>query len=261
MPLLSRPAVSAMAAAAALLVLAPRPAPAAVHGVDVGTPLARFDLLKPGTHHYLRFLRVPASGASQPVDIWTREIRFEEREGKRLMRIVQRWDGVLPAPSTRTFDSWFEAGTFRPLTHERVTEKDGKRTVEGFVFAPDRIGGMPELAENTQKDLSVPSPEPTYNFETDIEFLQALPLAEGYDARINFYHPGGKPPPQRYTFRVTGSERIAGPAGPVDCWVVKTDYNQLGSESTFWFAKGSQLMLRQESPMPDGRVLVKTLID
>lgn len=240
------------------------PSHAAVVQVDVGTPLARFALLKPGTHHYLRFMRTPASGAdqakNQPIDIWTREIRFEERDGKRLMRVVQRWDGVLPTPSTRTLDSWFEAGTFRPLSHERISERDGKRVVEGFVFAPDRITGMRELADNTQKDLAMASSEPTYNFETDIEFLQALPLEEGYDARINFYHPGG-PAPQRYSFRVTGTATIAGPGGPVDCWVVKTDYNRPGSESTFWFAKGSQLMLRQESPLPDGRVMVKTLID
>lgn len=236
-------------------------AQAAVLNVDVGSQLPRIDLVKPGTHHYLRFMRTPATGASQPIDIWTREIRFEEQGGKRRMRIVQRWDGVLPKPSVRTFDSWFEPGTFRPLSHQRVSEVDGKRVVEGFVFAPDKITGMQDLAGNTHKDLSVASSEPTYNFETDIEFMQALPLAEGLDARINFYHPGGKTAPQRYSFRVTGASSIAGPSGPVDCWVVKTDYNEPGSESTFWFAKGSQLMVRQESALPDGRVLVKTLID
>ncbi|MCC2972286.1 DUF3108 domain-containing protein [Massilia sp. IC2-476] len=246
-----------LALAAATLTLS---AHAAVQNVDVGTPLPRFALLKPGTHHYLRFMRTPG-GANQPIDIWAREIRFEERDGKKLMRIVQRWDGVLPTPSVRTYDSWFETGSFRPLSHERISERDGKRVVEGFVFAPDKITGMRELADNTQKDLNVASSEPTYNFETDIEVLQALPLAEGFDARINFYHPGGSAPPQRYSFRVTGSATIAGPAGPVDCWVLKTDYNRPGNESTFWFAKGSQLMLRQESPLPDGRVMVKTLID
>jgi hypothetical protein len=233
---------------------------AAVLNVDVGSPLPRIDLVKPGTHHYLRFMRTPA-GANQPIDIWTREIRFEQQDGKPRMRIVQRWDAMAPTPSVRTFDSWFEAGTFRPLTHQRISERDGKRLVEGFVFAPDKVTGMKDLAENTHKDLSVASSEPTYNFETDIEFLQALPLADGLDARINFYHPGGSVAPQRYSFRVTGSSTIAGPAGPVDCWVIKTDYNRPGSESTFWFAKATQLMVRQESPLPDGRVMVKTLID
>lgn len=232
---------------------------AAVQNVDVGASLPRFSLVKPGTHHYLRYMRT-AEGASLPADIWTREVRFEERDGKQRLHIVQRWDGPPSAPSVRRIDSWFETGTFRPLTHVRTSEKDGKRVVEGFVFAPDRVSGMQDLADNTQKALAVASSEPTFNFETDIEFLQALPLAEGYEASTNFYHPGG-PPPQRYTFKVIGSESIAGPAGPVDCWVVWTDYNTPGAESKFWFAKATQLMVRQESAPRDGKVLVKTLID
>jgi hypothetical protein len=139
----SLPCRLTLAACAAVLTLS---AHAAVQNVDVGTPLPRIALLKPGTHHYLRFLRVPASGASQLIDIWTREVRFDRQGGKERLHIVQRWDGVLPAPSVRTFDSWFEAGTFRPLSHERILDKDGKRTVEGFVFAPDKITGFPDVS-------------------------------------------------------------------------------------------------------------------
>jgi hypothetical protein len=238
-------------------------AQAAVHTIDVGNPLPRFSLIKPGTHHYLRFIRTP-DGANAPLDIWAREVRFEERDGKQRMHIVQRWDGAMTSPtapgSVKRLDSWFDTATFRPLSHVRITEKDGKKVVEGFVFAPDRVSGMQDLADNTQKALSVVSPEPTFNFETDIEFLQALPLADGYEASINFYHPGG-PAPKRYSFKVAGSETIAGPAGPVDCWVVTTDYGTPGADSKFWFAKGSQLMVRQESAPRDGKVLVKTLID
>jgi hypothetical protein len=243
--------------AAALLLLASSSTVLA-QDVNVGAPLPRFSLVKEGVHRYLRFMKM--GEASTPADIWTREVKFEEREGKQLLRIRQRWDGVVPTPSVRLIDSWFDAGTFRPRTHERITERDGKRVVEGFVFTPERITGMPDLAENTQKDLSVASAEPAFNFETDIEFLQALPLTAGYEARINFYHPGGPTPPQRYTFKVSGAATIAGPAGPVDCWVVTTDYNKPGSVSTFWFAKGSQLMVRQESKMGE-RTLVKALIE
>ncbi|MFC5548139.1 hypothetical protein [Massilia aerilata] len=238
-------------------------AQAAVTSIDVGAALPRFSLVKPGTHHYLRYFRT-ADGASIPLDIWAREVRFEQRDGKQQMHIVQRWDGAMASPTTpaavKRLDSWFETATFRPLSHVRITERDGKKLVEGFTFAPDRVSGMPDLADNAQKALSVASPEPTFNFETDIEFLQALPLAEGYEASINFYHPGG-PAPKRYSFKVAGSATIAGPAGPVDCWIVTTDYGTPGADSTFWFAKGSQLMLRQESAPRDGKVLVKTLID
>jgi hypothetical protein len=233
---------------------------AAVHNIDVGTQLPRFALLKQGTHHYLRYMK--DKGANTPIDIWERELRFEDKDGKRLMHVRQRWDGVAPKSYTLQLDSWFEPGTFRPISHQRIREMDGKRVVEGFAFSPVKVTGMQDLADNTQKDLVVESSEPTYNFETDIEFLQTLALAEGEEFRINFYHPGGKAVPQRYTWKVVGSETIAGPAGPVDCWVLTTDYNQQGPSaiSKFWFAKGSQVMVRQESVTPKG-TLVKTLID
>jgi hypothetical protein len=227
---------------------------AAPQYVAAGTPLPRFHLLKEGSHRYLRYLQ--AADSNTPLDIWQRDIRFD---GKRV-QLRQRWDAVGKAPSVKWLDSAFEAGTLRPLTHTRITEKDGKKTVEGFAFAPDKVTGLPDLANNAQKALSVASPEPAFNFEADMELLQALPLAEGYEAQLVLYHPGG-PAPARYTFRVAGSEAIAGPAGPVDCWVVMTDYNQPGTVSKFWFARGTQLMVRQESRMPDGRLLIKTLID
>lgn len=240
---------------AALLLAGATVAYAAPQYIEVGTPLPRFHLLKEGSHRYLRYLR--SADSNTALDIWQRDIHFD---GKRL-QIRQRWDAVGKAPSVKWLESTFETGTFRPLTHVRITEKDGRKTVEGFAFAPERITGMADLQDNTQKNLAVDAKEPAFNFETDMEFLQTLPLADGYEAQMVFYHPGGATPPARYTFRVAGSEAIAGPAGPVDCWVVTTDYNQPGSVAKFWYAKGTQLLVKQESRLPDGRVLVKTLLD
>lgn len=220
--------------------------------LHVGEQLPRFGLLKEGTHRYLRFMK--KGDANIPVDIWSRELRFT-KEG---MLIRQRWDG---AGTLKTLESWFDAGTFRPRSHLRISEKDGKRLVEGFTFDGNRVAGMKDLPDNAQRELAVEASEPTYNFETDIEFLQALPLAAGYEANINFYHPGGPTAPARYRFKVSGEQTIAGPQGAVDCWIVTTDYNRPGSVSTFWIAKATQLMVRQESALPDGRVLVKALID
>ncbi|UOD30754.1 hypothetical protein INH39_03155 [Massilia violaceinigra] len=232
---------------------------AAVTSVDVGPALPRAALVKEGVHHYLRYLH--NGDARIPLDIITREIRFSTEDGQQRMRITQRYDTAAAAPSLKTVTSWFDAGSFRPRTHERIAEKDGKRVVEGFVFAPDKITGMKDLADSVNKDLVVASPEPTFNFETDIETLQALPLADGFEARINFYHPGSQQGPARYLFKVTGSASLPGPGGMIDCWVVTTDYNRPGTVSTFWFAKGSQLMMRQDSPVGEGKVAVKILID
>ena len=264
----------ALVLAAALLLAAP--VRAAVQDLAFGSMLPKASLLREGSHHYLRYM---ISGETRaPIDIITREIRFTTSGNEKLMHIRQRYDGALtppsapsgaagtgaPAantPSLKVVDSWFDAGTFRPRTHQRVTDKDGKRVVEGFVFGPDKITGMPDLPDNTRKDFAVDSAAPAYNFETDMEMLQALPLAEGYEARIVFYHPGGAAAPARHSFKVTGSAAIAGPGGMIDCWVVTTDYNMPGHVSTFWFAKGSQLLVRQDSPAGPGKMIVKALID
>ena len=77
-------------------------AAALAEDVDVGTSLPRFSLVKEGAHRNLRFMK--SGQASTPADIRTREVRFEERAGKRLLRIRQRWDGVV-APPVRLIDS------------------------------------------------------------------------------------------------------------------------------------------------------------
>jgi hypothetical protein len=43
--------------------------------------------------------------------------------------------------------------------------------------------------------------------------------------------------------------------------VVKTDYNHPGLDATFWFAKGSQVMVRQQSVPHEGKVMIKALLD
>jgi hypothetical protein len=213
-----------------LLLLALCCAPVGATEIKVGAPLPRMSMVKEGAHHWLRYIR--NGEVNTPMDIWTREVRYTP-EG---MQIRQRWDGV---NTLVLLDSWFDKDTFKPRTHHRIREKDGKRTEENFDFS---------------------AYEPTFNFETDIEFLQALPLAAGYEASIMFYHPGG-PAPARYTWKVAGSETIQGPQGPVDCWLLTTDYNQPGTVAKFWLAKATQLLVRQEATAPDGRVVVKSLLD
>ncbi len=227
--------------------------------VPVGQPLARFDRIKPATHVYLRYKQTGET--IQPMDVWTREIRIEpDKAGVKRLHIVQHWDGATPG-TVRRLDSWFELGTFRPFTHLRTTTKDGQTKIEGFDFKPDRVVGLKDLEGNAQAAYDVAAPQPTFNFETDMEFLQALPLAKGYEAQIVFHHPGGGPPAP-YVFKVTGSEVLTSSAGgKVDCWVVTTDYNHPENKpATFYLAKDSQVVLKVVSPAPDGSTWVKTLL-
>jgi hypothetical protein len=176
------------------------------------------------------------------------------------LRITQRWDAVGEKPSLRLQDSRFEAGTFRPLTHTNEVTRDGKTEKSGYRYSGNDVIGIADMPDNAKKDFAATSSEPAYNFETDIEFLQTLPLAAGYAVSIPFYDPGLSPA-ARYLFKVAGQGRVAGADGrSIDCWIVTTDYNRPGYQSRFWFAKDSQVLIRQESPMPDGGLLVKTLL-
>lgn len=224
--------------------------------IEVGEKLARFDLIQPVERHYLRYMK--SDDRNLAVDIWTREVRFDERDGVRRLHIVQHWDGPAKSERVATRDSWFEADTFRPLTHERVSRSPERSLTESFRFEPSRIVQL--VAEPGQEEKIVESPQPAFNFETDMEFLGALPLAAGYEADIVFYHPGGKPPAS-YRFRVAGSERLPVPGGgTVDSWLVTTDYNRPGPVSRFWLDKKTQTVLKVESPMPDGGMMVKMLL-
>ncbi len=249
----------AVASALALLVTLGAPsAHAAVTPVPVGEPLARFDRIKPGVHRYLRYKQTGET--LTPVDIWTREIRFESKDGRDRLHIAQHWDSGT-TPAAKTMDSWFELGTFAPISHVRHSTKDGQTKVEGFAFTADRVVGLSDLPDNAAKAYDVAAPGRTFNFETDMELLQALPLKAGFEASINFLHPGGGDPAP-YLFKVTGSEVLSTPAGGrIDCWVMTTDYNRPEFPATrFWLAKDSQVMVKAVSPLPDGSAVVKVLL-
>lgn len=227
-----------------------------VQTLRVGDPLPRFDWLKPGVRTYLRSRQVGEQHA--PVDIWRRETRIETVEGVRRLRIVQRWDS---ATSVATRDSVFELGTFRPLTHLRIATRDAARVVEGFRFADGGITGLEGVTDNSRADFSVAFDEPMYNFETDMEMLQTLPLAAGYAVSIPFYHPGGGAP-ARYVWTVASEDLLTGPDGrDIECWVVETNYNAPErSPSRFWLAKATQQFMRLEATAPDGSVFRKYLL-
>ncbi len=222
--------------------------------------MKRFDRLKPGTYLYLRY-KIGKDGSRSTMDIWRRTVSFERRDGQDLLHISQRWDGVVPPAYTVLQESWFERGTFRPLTHDREVTRDGKTLKRSYRFLNDHIVLGPDPTMQGASETSMPSPEPAYNFETDMELFQTLPLARGYSASLNFYDPG-QAPPKRYIFKVTGDGTIRTADGrAVPCWILSSDYgNPAGPVARFWFAKSSQVLLREEAKLVDGSILIKTLL-
>ncbi len=233
----------------------------AMETIEVGKPLARFSLVQPATRLYLRYQVV--NGARQTIDIWRRQVRFEQQDGKKRMHIAWRWDSVGERKFTSTRDYWFEPDTFRPLTITRRLAEGDKTTVAGFQYLPDRIVGMADLPDNVRKDFVQPAKIAPYAFETDMELLQALPLRSGYSVRIPFYEPGpNQPEPKLYTYSVVDSGKIGAADGnAIDCWIVETpsDSPEYGA-TRFWISKKTQVMIREETRLKDGALFVKMLL-
>lgn len=229
--------------------------------VSVGPKLARASLLRPSVHRYVRYLIKP-DGARRLIDLWTRRLTYEPAPGSgvREMRIQQRWDRP-DGSLTLLQDSWFEPGTFRPLMHVRRTDHGDRTVVWAFRFNRKEVSGIPDFARNERSDFRMPQTEEHYNFEHDMELLQALPLATGRKFDIPFYDAGIDKQPDRYEFDVAGSGRLQGADGKdIDCWVVTAAYKTGKVVSRFWFSKRDQVLVREEETMNDGSKLIKTLL-
>lgn len=224
----------------------------------VGQPLGRADLLKPGVQRYLRY--IVKDGHRTPIDVWTRTISFARDGGRRTVRVAQQWDGATPGTGA-VEDSVMEAGTMRPLTHSRARTRDGKTVKGAYRYDGASVTGVADVSDNSASGFAVTAAEPVYNFVPDIEWFRQLPMAAGRTFVASLYDPGpGKP--ERYRFTVAGTARIAGSDGRrIDCWLVTTDYNHPERGLTrYWFAKATQLMIRQESDAGARGLLVKVLL-
>ena len=231
--------------------------------VRVGDRSVRTERLAPGAYRYLRYK--VKDGHRIAVDIWNRTVDFETREGRRLLHLTQRWDEVQVSPSGAVAldqDSWFDAATLRPVTHvRRATLANGSVTVVGYRFEADKAVGMTDLPGNARAGFSLAYAEAPFNFEYDMELLQTLPLATSRAFSLPFYDAGIDAKADRYVFRVAGSAAIRGWDGrSTDCWLVTADYNTGEVKSRFWFAKQSQLLIREEARLPDGSIFIKTLL-
>jgi hypothetical protein len=140
-------------------------------------------------------------------------------------------------------------------------ERDGLRLTDHYRFEKGEVHGKKEKNGGQEEEVHVKTPDPPYNFETDIELFQALPLEAGYEFEAPFYDPGLSPP-ARYRFRVEGAAVIQGPDGrEIDCWLVTGDYNHADRPKTrYWIAKRTQVLVREEVVVEGMGLLIKTLL-
>ncbi len=98
----------------------------------VGQSLQRFDRLRADTSRYLRY--AVRDGRRTIIDMWSRTIAFEPdpATGERRLHITQLWEGN---QSERRLDSWFEMGTFRPLSHRTSLNNATTTNIGAVLFS------------------------------------------------------------------------------------------------------------------------------
>ncbi|MDQ2859371.1 MAG: hypothetical protein M3T55_01300 [Pseudomonadota bacterium] len=232
--------------------------PTTVDTIQVGEQLPRAALLKPGVRRYARYM---IDGDSRVLmDLWTRQLSYEEQDGRRIMRIRQRWDAA-DKSYVAHFDQTFEPGTFRPFSQTQTVIRGGASKSLSVTIADGKVDSTGDGGTEAAKPLHKAFGTTFYNWHTDMELLKALPLARGYAASIPFYDVG-LDPPARYIYKVAGEEVLPAADGtPIKCWLVLFQEKPTEPVVRFWFSERNQILIREETKIPGQGTLVKTLLN
>jgi hypothetical protein len=228
--------------------------------LQVGQPLPRAAMLTAGVHRYARYMIVDDQRTL--MDLWSRTLSYENRNGRSFLHIRQRWDAA-DKSYVAIFDQNFEAKTLQPLDQTVSVTQDSTTRTLGVKFDGSKVDSTTDGMDGAGKPLHENFDMPFYNFHTDMELLQALPLRKNYIASIPFYDVG-LGPPERYTYTVVGEETLPSADGmPIKCWLVlfKSQHNPNNLPTRFWFAERNQVLVREETVIPGQGTLVKSLLN
>ncbi|WP_339606946.1 hypothetical protein [uncultured Roseivirga sp.] len=210
-----------------------------VDTIRVGDHFKNIDQLEMGTTKDIIFTEM--AGVVRSVSLKTKSTEKVNINGIDYLAFRHSWTTGSPETSG-DFYYLCEPETLKPVQHIRNTKQNGK---EAFSFQEMKIVGLDSATDNKQKDFNLELTEPTYNWEIDLETYSLLPMKMGYEAVMNFYHPGGSAP-SFYHLKIIGSEKLILPDGlEMDCWVLFTDYG--GTQPTkFWYTKTNQNFIKME---------------
>lgn len=203
--------------------------------------------LKPSSNQYLVFIQRKGDPRQAFTYVWSRDVKFTNKNGKELIEIDQKWYASDTA-RVRYVYSVMNANDFSPVYHYTKMNK----SIEAYDFYPDKITGSDSVANNTKKDFTVELKAPTLNWELDLEIFPLLDLKAGKRFAINFYHPGGKTEPKLYEYKVIGEENLnVLSGGTVSCWKLRIDYDAK-SFAIFYISKKGREVLRMDEDFGGG---------
>lgn len=203
--------------------------------------------LKPSSNQYLVFIQRKNDPRQAFTYVWSRDVRFVNKNGRDLIEINQKWYASDTARA-RSVYSLVDAGDFSPVYHYTKMNK----VVEAYDFYTDKIRGSDSVAANTKKDFVIGLNSATLNWELDLETFPLLDLKAGKQFAISFYHPGGRTEPKVYVYKVIGEENLnVIEGGSVPCWKLRIEYDAK-SHAVFYISKKGREVLRMDEDFGGG---------
>ena len=194
-------------------------------------------------------LLLSQGGQEQPIGTATEEVSFIEVDGTPAIRRVQV---IRSAMANQTDTVVVERETLRPI---RYSSRNAQRTVE-LTYEDGTITGATTPANGEARPVDATPERPLFDANAAGLVLRALPLKEGYAARIPVYsvESGGS---SQVEARVVGTETVATSGGEdVQAW--RLEGTAMGQEVTWWVAKeGGEIVKQVLSPAPGVEVIVR----
>ncbi|RYU93898.1 DUF3108 domain-containing protein [Emticicia agri] len=211
--------------------------------------------LKEGNNRYLVYFKLSKEGARARPQFWTRNVSFENYNGKEAIVVKQEWedrDSVV-----HTVKSVCDKKTFAPLYHQSWWKQRGTGEYD-FINKTAKINDLPLTDADTAKNRKGPwqafqqaVTQYTLNWHLDLEVFPLLPYKINTTFMIPFYDPGYIAPKfEAYT--VTGSGQLEGYDNQkVDCWLLT--HESRGLKEVFWISKKTQEVLKLENEIGKDR--------
>lgn len=205
-------------------------------------------VLLPGIHQYLLYFKNGPDSSRINFQLWTREIELTDYEGKKAIRIKQKWEDNKAV--IHTVNSVNDRKDFSPLYHESWWKGRGSYVFD-FTKKLMKINDTPITEADTartkknmfssyQKALN----QYVLNWHLDLETFPILPYKDGVTFLINFYDPGF-PDPSWQAYTVSGSAKLNGYGSEsVDCWLLT--HESKNNKETFWVSKKTKEVLKLE---------------
>jgi hypothetical protein len=211
--------------------------------------------LKEGSNRYLVYFKMNKDGARSRPQFWTRNVSFENYNGKEAIVVKQEWEDRDSVVHTVT--SVCDKKTFAPLYHQSWWKSRGTGEYD-FVNKTAKVNNVSITEKDTTKSkknvwdaFQKAINQYSLNWHLDLEVFPLIPYKAHTTYMIPFYEPGYLAP-KFESYTVTGSGELTGYDNQkVDCWLLM--HESKGYKEVFWISKKTHEVLKLENEIGKDR--------